>query len=141
MVAALTRVSWHNIILAMRYRTVPCLLAFFLPIAFAHHSSTMFDRDSEVTLKAMVKEFFFVNPHCSITVTVAGENGKATDWSFEAASVQGMVRAGWRKSTIKPGDSITIVGHPLRSGEHGAQLVQVILADGTALKASEGGNY
>jgi hypothetical protein len=136
-------VSWRNIILAMRYRTVPCLQAFFLPvaIAFAHHSSTMFDRDSEVTLKAMVKEFFFVNPHCSITVTVAGENGKATDWSFEAASVQGMVRAGWRKSTIKPGDSIMIVGHPLRSGEHGAQLVRVILADGTALKASEGGNY
>ena len=110
-------------------------------IAFAHHSSTMFDRDSEVTLKATVKEFFFVNPHCSITVTVAGENGKATDWSFEAASVQGMVRAGWRKSTIKPGDAITIVGRPLRNGDHGAQLVRAILADGTVLKASEGGNY
>jgi len=127
----------------MRFRTLPRLLAFFLvaAIAFAHHSSVMFDRDSEITLKATVKEFFFINPHCSVTVTVTGDNGKATDWSFEAASVQGMVRAGWRKSTIKPGDSVTIVGHPLRNGEHGAQLVRVTLSDGTTLKSSEGGNY
>jgi len=127
----------------MRFRTTPHLLAFFVAaaIAFAHHSSVMFDRDSEITMKATVKEFFFINPHCSVTVTVAGDDGKAVDWSFEAASVQGMVRAGWRKSTIKPGDSITIVGHPLRSGDHGAQLVRVILADGTTLKSSEGGNY
>ena len=120
------------------------LLGFLLlsGLAFAHHSSVMFDRDAENTMKATVKEFFFINPHCSITVSVPGENGAAPiEWSFEAASVQGMVRAGWRKSIIKPGDSITIVGHPLRSGEHGAQLVRAILADGTVLKSSEGGNY
>ncbi len=101
----------------------------------------MFDRDKEVTLKATVKQFYFVNPHVSITVSVPDDNGAVTDWAFEAASVQTMVRAGWKRSTIKPGDSITIIGRPLRNGEHGAQLVRVILADGTALNAGAGGNY
>jgi hypothetical protein len=128
----------------MRSPVFSRLLVFFLgtAMAFAHHSSVMFDRDSEITLKATVKEFFFINPHVSITVTVPGENGAAAaDWSFEAASVQGMVRAGWKRSIIKPGDAITITGHPLRNGEHGAQLVRVVLADGTKLNASAGGNY
>ena len=120
------------------------MLVFFLAtaMAFAHHSSVMFDRDTEISFKATVKEFYFINPHVSITVNVPGENGTpAAEWSFEAASVQGMVRAGWKRSTVKPGDAITIVGHPLRNGEHGAQLVRVVLADGTTLKASAGGNY
>jgi hypothetical protein len=127
----------------MRYSTAALLPAFFLAtaMAFAHHSSAMFDRDSEIALKATVKEFYFINPHVSITVSAPGDNGAVADWAFEAGAVQGMVRAGWRKSTIKPGDSITIVGHPLRNGEHGAQLVRVTLPDGTTLKASAGGNY
>ena len=127
----------------MRYTRISLLLASFLvtATAFAHHSSVMFDRDKVVTLKATVKQFYFVNPHVSITVTVPDDNGAVTDWAFEAASVQTMVRAGWKRSTIKPGDSITITGHPLRNGEHGAQLVRVALADGTTLNAGAGGNY
>jgi hypothetical protein len=128
----------------MRYSIFSGLLVFFLAtaMAFAHHSSVMFDRDAEITLKATVKEFFFINPHASITVTVPGENGgAAADWSFEAGSVQAMVRAGWKRSTVKPGDSISITGHPLRNGEHGAQLMRVVLPDGTKLNAGAGGNY
>jgi hypothetical protein len=114
---------------------ISLLLAFLLTsaAAFAHHSSVMFDRAKEVTLKATVKQFYFVNPHVSITVTVPDDKGAPTDWAFEAASVEGMVRSGWKKHTVKPGDSITIIGHPLRNGEHGAQLLRVILADGTSL--------
>jgi hypothetical protein len=110
-------------------------------MALAHHSNVMFDKDKEVSLKGNVKEFAFVNPHVSILITVTDANGVTTDWSFEAASTQGMVRAGWRKSTLKPGDSVTIIGHPLRDGHPGAQLLRAILSDGTVLQASAGGNY
>jgi len=131
------------IIRVMRYSRNSLLapLLFASVIALAHHSNVMFDKEKEISLKGTVKEFVFANPHVSILISVADANGVATDWSFEAASTQGMVRAGWRRSTLKPGDSVTIVGRPLRDGRPGAQLVRAILADGTVLQSSAGGNY
>ena len=132
-----------SILTAMRlfnkFLVVPFLLA--SGMGLAHHSNVMFDKDKEVSLKGTVKEFVFVNPHVSILISVPDEKGVVTDWSFEAASTQGMVRSGWRKSTLKPGDSVTIVGRPLRDGRPGAQLVRAILSDGTVLQSSVGGNY
>ena len=101
----------------------------------------MFDREKEVTLKGTVKEFAFSNPHVSIALTVLDDKNIETLWSFEAASTNGLVRAGWRKSTLKPGDTVTLIGRPLKDGRPGAQLVQAILSDGTILKSSVGGNY
>jgi hypothetical protein len=110
-------------------------------IALAHHSGVMFDHDQEVTVKGVVKEFAFVNPHVSILISVTDAKGVTADWSFEAASVRGLVVSGWRKSSLHPGDVVTLVGHPLRDGRHGAQLVRAIFADGSVLSATTGGNY
>jgi Family of unknown function (DUF6152) len=110
-------------------------------VAFAHHSSVMFDNQKEVTVTGTVKEFNFDNPHVNITITVTDDKSASKEWSFEAASVRGMVQAGWRRSTLKPGDTVTIVGHPLRDGRPGAQLVRAVLGDGTVLKNNVGGNY
>ena len=109
--------------------------------AFAHHSGVMFDNQKEVTVKGTVKEFNFENPHVSILISVTDDKGVTTDWSIEAASVRGLAQAGWRRSSLKPGDSVIIVGHPLRDGRPGAQLVRATLADGTVLKSNVGGNY
>jgi len=125
----------------MKLVTFTVFLLFVCAAAFAHHSGVMFEREKELSLKGTVKEFVFVNPHVSILLAVQDEHGVTTNWSFEAASVQGMVQAGWRKSTLKPGDSVTIVGHPLKDGRPGAQLIRVVLADGTVLKSNAGGNY
>ncbi len=109
--------------------------------ALAHHSAVMFDRDKEVTVTGVVKEFAFTNPHVSIQITVTAQNGTTTDWSFEAASTRGMVNVGWRKSSIRAGDKVTLVGRPLKDGRPGAQLVKAILSDGTVLTSSGGENY
>jgi hypothetical protein len=66
-------------------------------------------------------------------ITAIDDKGQVVDWSIEAASTQALVRSGWRKSSLKFGDVVTIVGRPLRDGRPGAQLVRVILADGTEL--------
>src|SRR5690242_15150806 len=110
-------------------------------LASAHHSGVMFDNQKEVTLKGTIKEFTFENPHVSIIISVPDQKGGSMDWNFEAASVRGMAQAGWRRSTVKFGDSITLIGRPLRDGRPGAQLVRAILADGTVLKSNLGGNY
>ena len=91
---------------------------------------------------APVKLFKFENPHVNIVVTVRDEkSGTTTDWFIEAASVRGMAMAGWRRSTLKAGDGITVIGRPLRDGQPGASLVRAVLADGTTLAANGGRNY
>jgi len=108
----------------------------------AHHSSAMFDSSREIEIKGVVKVYKFENPHVNIVVTVKDErSGGTTDWFVEAASVRGLAMAGWRKSTLKVGDSITIVGRPLRDGQPGASMVKATLADGTTLAANAGRNY
>ena len=102
----------------------------------AHHSGIMFDPVKQVTLKGTIKEFIFTNPHVTSLITVTDDKGQAVDWNIEAASTQALVRSGWRKSSLKFGDKVTIVGRPLKDGRPGAQLVQAILADGTELGRS-----
>jgi len=111
-------------------------------LAMPHHSSAMFDSSREVEIKGVVKVYKFENPHVNIVVTVKDEKtGNATDWFIEAASVRGLAMAGWRKSTLKTGDAVTIVGRPLRDGQPGASMVRAILPDGTTLAANAGRNY
>jgi DNA/RNA endonuclease YhcR with UshA esterase domain len=106
-------------------------------VASAHHSYAAFDTTKEITVKGTVKVFKFENPHVNIVVTVTDpKDGKATDWFFEAASVRGLVIQGWRKSTLKEGDVVTLTGHPIRDGRPGASLMRAQLADGTILQAN-----
>jgi hypothetical protein len=107
-------------------------LALALP-AYAHHSFAMFDAAKETTLQGTVKEFQWTNPHAWVQLLVPGPDGKATEWSIECASPNALKRQGWRGTTIKAGDRVTVVIHPLKSGEPGGSLVIVTLPDGTQL--------
>ena len=105
--------------------------------ASAHHSFAAFDTTKEITIKGAVKVFKLENPHVSIILTVTDpKDSHTTDWFFEAASVRGLVITGWRKSTLKPGDVVTLTGHPIRDGRPGASLMRAQLADGTILQAN-----
>jgi hypothetical protein len=102
----------------------------------------MFNAAQDVELKGVVKTYKFENPHVNIVITVRDDKtGNTTDWYVEAASVRGLAMAGWRRSTLKPGDTVTVVGHPLRDGQPGANLVKATLSDGTTLAANAGRNY
>ena len=99
----------------------------------AHHSPIMFDRAVTKTLVGTVVEFAWTNPHSSITLDVPNEKGGADRWGVELGSPQSMVRNGWRSSTLKPGDKVTVVVNPLKSGEFGGIFVSLTLADGRRL--------
>ena len=104
----------------MRFHTA-LVIALLLGVQLhAHHSGIMFDPMKQVTLKGTVKEFVFTNPHVTILITVTDDKGQAVDWSIEAASTQALVRSGWRRSSLKFGDTVTIVGRPLKDGRPGA---------------------
>jgi hypothetical protein len=103
------------------------------PSALAHHSTSMFEPEKRVTLSGNVKEFQWTNPHAWIQVTVAAADGTATDWSFECGSPNTLSRQGWRPSTLKPGDAVTIVANPMKDGTSAGLMYTVTLADGRVL--------
>jgi hypothetical protein len=103
-----------------------------IPVA-AHHSPAAFDRTRQVTLVGTVKEFRWQNPHSWIEVLVPNEKGEDVLWGVELTSPTFLVKAGWKSTTLKPGDKVTIVGNPVKSGEPSAIFVSVTLADGRVL--------
>jgi hypothetical protein len=102
----------------------------------AHHSPVMFDRSVRKTLVGTVVEFSWINPHASIQLDVPNQSGGTDRWGVELGSPNSMVRNGWRSSLLKPGDKVTVVVNPLKSGEFGGIFVAITLADGRTL----GGN-
>jgi hypothetical protein len=103
-------------------------------IADAHHSFAIFDAQKNTTLVGTVKEFQFTNPHCFIQLAVSQQDGSGpVEWSIEMASPPHLVRSGWNRNTVKPGDRITLVIHPLRDGGPGGSYVSAIDDKGHAL--------
>ena len=113
-----------------------CLSA---PMALAHHSFAMFDLEKEVTVEAVVKELQYRNPHVWIQLMVPDGRGGQTEWSIEGGAPGMMTRAGWKSSTLKPGDKVTLVMHPLKSGQPSGSLIRVTLPDGRVLGPGAGG--
>jgi hypothetical protein len=102
-------------------------------VALAHHSFAVFDRTKKVTLTGTVKDFQWTNPHAWIQVDVPGDKGQSTEWGVECGSPNMMARTGWKKTTLKPGDRITVIVNPLLDGRTNGSLVTATLPDGTVL--------
>lgn len=99
----------------------------------AHHSPVLFDRSIKKTLVGTVVEFVWVNPHASIQLDVVNESGATERWGVEMGSPNSLVKNGWKSTILKPGDKVTVVVNPLRSGEHGGIFQSITLADGRTL--------
>jgi hypothetical protein len=96
-----------------------CLVALlvFSVSAFAHHGAAAYDTDKSMTLTGTVTDFQFINPHVLISMNVKDPStGKMQEWKGELTSPNRLSRAGWTRSTIKPGDQVTLVGSPAKSG-------------------------
>jgi hypothetical protein len=104
--------------------------------AWVHHSGAMFDSAKEQTLNGTITEFNWVNPHSSFKVNVKGADGSDVVWAIEMNAPQNLVRQGWKRTTLKNGDKVSVVVHPLRDGKPGGSFVAVTLADGTKLSGS-----
>jgi hypothetical protein len=102
--------------------------------AQAHHSFAMFDQEKTISVSGTVKEFEWTNPHAWIHLTAVDQaTGRPVEWSFEMGSVGQIASQGWKADSIKPGDKITVTGHPLRDGSRGGQYRSVTLADGSSI--------
>ncbi len=97
--------------------------------ASAHHSFAMFDQNKQVSIAGTVKTFQWTNPHAFIELEAP--DGKV--WSVELNSPNNLVRQGWKRTALKPGDKVTVVLNPLRSGQAGGLFDAVTLPNGQVL--------
>jgi hypothetical protein len=112
------------------------LLIISAPLA-AHHGAAAFENDpaKRVTAKGVVVEWFWANPHCFLQFDVKGEDGKTVRWVTETSNPPDMINRGWSIRSFKPGDEVTVVIRPVKSGKPVGSVIRVTKADGTVLSA------
>jgi Family of unknown function (DUF6152) len=95
----------------------------------AHHAfSAEFDASKPIKLTGAVTKFDWTNPHAWIYIDAKDETGKMANWGFELAGASGLMRSGWTRFSLKPGDVVTIEGSRARNGSPNANAQTVILA-------------
>jgi hypothetical protein len=117
-------------------RYAVCFLMFGMalrPVAAHHSIAAEYDERKPVTLKGIVTQFDWSNPHVYIFLDVEGAGGQITPWAAELAPTLDLRRAGWTRDALKPGDSISVEGAPARDGSKKISGSSVVLAGGRKL--------
>ena len=86
-----------------------------VPLAWAHHSQSEYDSRSKVEVEGKVSKLEWKSPHAWIYVDVTNEKGETVNWGFELPSPATLMRRGWTRDSLKPGDHIKVVGAPARN--------------------------
>lgn len=102
----------------------------------AHHSVwAEFDRDRPVEMRGRFIEMDWVNPHSWVHFEVTTDDGEKVVWAAETPPPNQLIRQGWRRSDIQPGDEIVVHGYAARNGSLRlwARSVAIVARNGQAL--------
>jgi len=103
--------------------------------AVAHHSFASFDNTKKVQIVGTVTEVQYMNPHVWVFVDVVAADGTQESWGIEVGSPNLLIRSGWMKNTVKAGQKVTVVLHPLfDTTKRGGSLISITLPDGKTLR-------
>jgi len=106
------------------------LVATVAPV-LAHHSfAAEYDDKKPVTLTGTVTKVEWMNPHARFYIDVKDEGGKVTNWEFELGSPNGLMRKGWTRNSLKPGDQVSVEGYRAKDGSNLGNARSINLADG-----------
>jgi hypothetical protein len=106
---------------------------FLAPLAEAHHSTSAFYVTKVITIKGVVKEFRWSNPHVWIILSVDDGKGNKVDWKVEGRPPGILGRAGWTPKVLQPGETITVDLSPAKDDTASGLIARVTKADGTIL--------
>ena len=109
------------------------LLALALPLLTApvraHHSfAAEFDVKQPLKVTGTVTKVEWTNPHVWFYVDVKDEAGKVTNWGMEMGGPNGLLREGWTRNSMKPGDVVTVEGYKARSGQPVGNAISIVMA-------------
>ena len=98
------------------------------PVVAHHAFAAEFDAAKPVKLTGAVTKVDWTNPHAWIYVDIKDESGKVANWGFELASPNGLMRNGWTRFSLKPGEVVTIEGTRAKKGSTNANAAAVTIA-------------
>jgi hypothetical protein len=102
--------------------------------AYSHHGpASHYDLDSIIVVEGVVTKFRLINPHARVYFDVTTKEGEVQKWLAEGNASAILKRRGWKRDTLKPGDTIKISGNPAKDGGNKMDWKVIILADGTEL--------
>ena len=110
------------------------LLAQSAPLLGHHSFAAEFDANQPVKLTGAVTKVEWVNPHIWFYVDVKDETGKITNWAWEMGSPNVLLRLGWTRNSLKPGQVVTVEGSRAKDGSNVANARSVML-DGKRILA------
>lgn len=108
---------------------------------FAHHGAASYDISKMTTLKGTVTSIQWMNPHTEVDIEVNDAAGKPEKYIVESVSPLGLSRIGWTKSSLKPGDQITVTGNLSKNGTHILRLKKIVFPSGEELTLQNGEDY
>lgn len=118
-----------------KLHTIPlcALVLTAAPSAEAHHSRAMFNVAEQVEVVGEVRRFQWANPHCYIQLLITDARGVQREYPIEMGAPLHLQENGWTPRTLRPGDRVRIVMHPLRNGDPGGELASITSLDGRQL--------
>jgi hypothetical protein len=115
------------------------VVSLYAPL-LAHHGAAAYDMTKPVVMKnATVTKYLWANPHALVYFDVKDENGNVTHWSSEIGSPAAVGLLGWNRTSLKPGDVVTIYVFTAKNGNHVGRLNKLIFADGRMLRDTQVG--
>ncbi len=124
----------------MGIRLAAGLAAFFASVcAQAHHAfSAEFDVSRPVNLTGSVVEIEWTNPHAWMHIETEDAEGRPQRWAVELVGINGLVRFGFTRKTVKIGEVLTITGFGARNGSNTANASSIARVEtGEVLWASQ----
>jgi len=100
---------------------------------FAHHNfQAEFDSNLPIEVSGTVVRFSMTNPHARLYIQEIDENDETINWDFELAAASSLMRRGWRRDSVKPGDTVVVSAHRAINHPHvgNARSVTLISEDG-----------
>lgn len=83
--------------------------------SLAHHSQSEFDFQTTVEVQGTVTSLEWKSPHAWLNVDVLDESGEIIAWEFELPSPTTLMRRGWTRKSLAPGDVVSVTGAPARN--------------------------
>jgi hypothetical protein len=86
--------------------------------AFAHHPfSAEYDSNKPAQVEGKVTKVNWTNPHSFLTVDAKGANGKLEHYRVELGSPKALAQKGWKRGSVKVGETVTVNGWYARDGQ------------------------